>query len=37
MQFTPYPEARRLSETEKQQYKRDGYVKNLPAFSPESA
>ena len=36
MQFTPYPEARRLSETEKQQYKRDGYVKNLPAFSPES-
>jgi ectoine hydroxylase-related dioxygenase (phytanoyl-CoA dioxygenase family) len=29
------PEARRLTAAEKQQYAHDGYVKNLPVYSPE--
>lgn len=35
---SPYaidPRARRLSEAEKAQYARDGYVKNLPVFAPD--
>ena len=31
--FNLSPERRRLSETEKQQYENDGYLKNLPLFS----
>jgi ectoine hydroxylase-related dioxygenase (phytanoyl-CoA dioxygenase family) len=30
-------DARRLTEAEKQQFARDGYVKNLPVFAPSSA
>ena len=35
VQFGLSSDKRRLTDAEKEQYKRDGYVKNLPVFSAE--